>query len=180
MQTRAVKCALSVQSGSSPANFSTHACATRSSPTPAIPPSPTAKRTRWPLGSRLSTSAGTVPCTSPSTQARAAAAEHAPVVKPVRLPFCEGIDVDTDSVTLCIKRILNDKTAYCVSHLAPSHMLSGSQKQCIFIWLITLAYSCSTAKKSSSNCSSVKAVMKSDTSTPLNFSKNTCLSSFSP
>src|SRR5574344_1070302 len=82
VHTSAVRWALSVQSGSSPASLMTMAWAV----VPSQRPSWTAKRTASPLGSRQSTASGTVPCTRPCTAAAAAAAEHAPVVNPVRVP----------------------------------------------------------------------------------------------
>jgi len=77
----AVRWALSVQSGSSPASLMNHRVGAHAVRVAIVD----VKLTSWPLGSRHSTVSGTVPCTSPSTAARAAAAEHAPVVKPVRV-----------------------------------------------------------------------------------------------
>ena len=81
-RTSAVKWALSVQSGSSPASLMTMAWAVGRSTRPSM----TVNVTRSPLGKRHSTVSGTWPVTRPMTAARAAAAEHAPVVKPVRVP----------------------------------------------------------------------------------------------
>ncbi|EXI72078.1 MAG: hypothetical protein AW07_03354 [Candidatus Accumulibacter sp. SK-11] len=85
-RTSAVRWAPCVASGSSPASLTTAAWATRSLPSPSTRPSMTAKISSRPFGSRQTTLAGTSPPSSPQVAARAAAAEQAPVVKPVRLP----------------------------------------------------------------------------------------------
>ena len=83
-RTSAVRWALSVQSGSSPASLMTMACAIPAATSQR--PSSTIKLTTLPFGSKHSTLAGTCPVTNPMVAARAAAAAHAPVVNPVRVP----------------------------------------------------------------------------------------------
>src|SRR5579875_1042507 len=74
----AVMRAPSVQSGSSPASFTTTA--------QAGPSASTGKRTRRPPGRATSTSEGTEPVTRPMAAALAAAEAQVPVVQPVRRP----------------------------------------------------------------------------------------------
>src|SRR5437763_9056036 len=75
----AVMRAPSVQSGSSPASFTTIARAGAS-------PGSTPNSTRRPSGGATSTTSGTVPVTRPSAAALAAADAQVPVVQPVRRP----------------------------------------------------------------------------------------------
>jgi hypothetical protein len=82
-KTRAVRWAPCVTSGSSPASLTTTASA---HPDPSSQRS-TGKRTRLPpLGRPISTSRGPAPETRAEAAALAAAAEHVPVVHPLRRP----------------------------------------------------------------------------------------------
>ena len=83
-RTVTVRWAPWVTSGSSPASLTTTAVAASSHRSAES----TSKVCRLPEGKPISTVAGVVPSRSSSAAALAAAAEHAPVVNPVRKAFC--------------------------------------------------------------------------------------------